>query len=164
MAVSADPVPSSSTSELTLLREGVVAGLLGAVAVMVVFGIYDWSQGSLFRTPSVLNAVFFQNGAADQVEPRWGLAAGYAVVHGLLWIAAGLAAAVLARITEDVPKIWYAMVVLVTVLFCAIVWGLARIEIPGLGYHHLWVGALLGSGTMLAYLSWRHPSIAHHLD
>lgn len=164
MAVSADPVSRSSASELAVLQEGVVAGLLGAVVVMVVFGVYDWSQGSPFRTPSVLNALFFQNVPPDQVDPRWSLAAGYAVVHGLLWIAAGVAATVLARITEDFPKLWYVMVVGVTVLFCAGVWVLGRTEIPGLGHHHLWAGALLGSAAMLIYLSWRHPSIAHHLD
>ena len=41
------------------LREGVIAGLIGAAVVAVWFLIYDAASGRPFRTPALLGAATF---------------------------------------------------------------------------------------------------------
>ena len=46
------------------LREGIIAGFIGAAIVAVWFLIYDAARGRPFRTPALLGAATFQ-GVAD---------------------------------------------------------------------------------------------------
>jgi len=73
---------------------GIIAGLLGGAVVAVFFFVVDWLAGRPFWTPYALGSALF---LAERVEP--GTAPGaililaYSVVHGVVFIAAGVPAA-----------------------------------------------------------------------
>ena len=48
------------TSNSRYLREGIIAGLIGAAVVAVWFLIYDAARGRPLRTPALLGAATFQ--------------------------------------------------------------------------------------------------------
>ena len=148
----------------SIISEGLVAGLFGAVAVAVVFLVYDVSTSEVLRTPSTLQALFFEGpGTAHQAETSLQRALLYTVVHLGAWLVVGVASAYLAAATERFPSLWYALVVGVAALICALLWAAGVWQVPGLGYHHLWVGALVGGAALGSYLLRRHPKLLHHL-
>ena len=51
----------------SVLREGIVAGLIGAAVVAVWFFVYDLARGRPFHTPSLLGAFVFYG--ADTPAP-----------------------------------------------------------------------------------------------
>ena len=67
-------------SDSRYLREGVIAGLIGAALVAVWFLIYDAASGRPFRTPSLLGAATFQ-GVTDPATVPTAAQPGRAV-HG----------------------------------------------------------------------------------
>ena len=81
-------------SDSRYLREGIVAGLIGAAIIAVWFLIYDAARGRPFRTPALLGAVLL-HGLRDPadliVTPR--LVLEYTLVHSVLFVLFGWAAA-----------------------------------------------------------------------
>src|SRR5919201_1873598 len=78
----------------SVLREGIVAGLIGAAVVALWFFVYDIARGTPFRTPTLLGAfVFFGIQTPTGLDPAAGLILGYTVLHGLAFIAFGVIAA-----------------------------------------------------------------------
>src|SRR5262245_60030847 len=73
------------------LREGLIAGMIGAVIVAVWFLIYDAARGQPFRTPSLLGAATFQ-GVTDPggVPTSTGLVVQYTVLHGVVFALVGI--------------------------------------------------------------------------
>ena len=58
------------TSRFRYLREGIIAGLIGAALVAVWFLIYDVARGRPFRTPSLLGMAAFE-GVSEATRSRW---------------------------------------------------------------------------------------------
>jgi len=84
-----------------VLYEGILVGLAGAAAVALWFLVLDLITGTPFRTPALLGAVLFEglrDPAALTITAR--LVLEYTAVHGLAFIAFGLAVAGLFAIAE----------------------------------------------------------------
>src|SRR5207247_11238828 len=81
-------------SRSSYLRDGIIAGLIGAAIVAVWFLIYDAARGYPLRTPALLGAAAIQ-GVRDPgtvaVSPT--LVAQYTVLHGLVFALCGIVAA-----------------------------------------------------------------------
>ncbi len=101
----------------TIVREGVMVGLTGALVVAVWFFLYDLAAGAPFRTPALLGAMLFE-GARDpsSVAITTGLVLKYTVVHGLAFIAFGVAAAGLFALADRDRRVLFA----VFMLFCCL--------------------------------------------
>lgn len=156
---------STQERRIRVVAEGLVAGLLGGVAVIGVFLIHDAVRGDALLTPSVLNALLFEGAdAARQVEGELAPALVYGAVHLLAWLAAGLLAAVLIHLVERHPAVWQLGFVAVAGAYAAVLWVEGALGVPGLGRFHLLAGALIGSGVMLTWLWWRHPEVLERLD
>jgi hypothetical protein len=145
---SSGPAQRPRVAMRSVLQDGLFAGLLGAIAVIVVF------YSLIFEGPE----------AAAHAQANAAHAAAYNMIHVLAWIAAGVVVAWLAAVTEAYPMVWYLAFVAVSFAFFAFLWVTGAFAVPGLGHNHLWVGALVGGGVMLGYLLRRHPGIAKHLD
>ena len=66
-------------SKAQIIRDGAVAGALGAATVAIWFLLFDFSRGSPLETPALLAvALFHGHGARAAILP---LAAEYSVVH-----------------------------------------------------------------------------------
>src|SRR5204862_2032940 len=88
----------------SVLREGVVAGLIGAVVVAVWFLFFDLARGRPFLTPGLLGGAVFRGTSTPVglgITVRSVL--GYTVSHGLAFIAFGVLAANLLALSGREP-------------------------------------------------------------
>ena len=101
----------------TIVREGVMVGLAGAVAVAVWFLIYDLAAGTPLRTPALLGAMLFERATdPSAVGITMNNVLKYTVVHGLAFIAFGLVAAGLFALVDRDRRVLFA----VFMLFCCL--------------------------------------------
>src|SRR5205809_8047993 len=97
----------------SVLREGVVAGLIGAVVVAVWFLFFDVARGRPFLTPGLIGgAVFRGTSTPVGLEITVANVLGYTVIHGLAFIAFGVVAASLLALSEREPTLFVAFVIL----------------------------------------------------
>ncbi len=143
-----------------VLREGVVAGLLGAVVVAVWFLAIDTIQGEPFRTPHLLGTAFLKVRAGTPAVIA------YSIVHGLAFGLFGILAAVLLAGAEREPMLVFALVMLFTAFeifsFGAIVIG-AKWLLDEVAGWTIFVGNVLASVTMLGYFFTGHRTLARRM-
>lgn len=148
-----------------VLQDGLFAGLIGGLSVIVVFLIHDALRGEPLKTPSVLGTLLFQGASAAQnVQPELTVSIAFNGIHILAWVIAGLVASYAVAIVEHYPKVWYLVFVAVTFLFAGFLYVEGAFEVPGLGRLQLWLGAVVGAGAMATFLGWAHPGALQHLD
>jgi hypothetical protein len=144
----------------SVLREGVTAGILGAVAVAVWFLAVDWIQGEPLRTPIVLGMSLLR-------QPSPGAAVFlYTIVHVLAFVAFGLVAALLLAGAEREPMLVFLVVILFTafeVAFFGAIVIVARWVLDELAGWTIFAGNLLAAAAMLAYFFKGHRTLAHRL-
>src|SRR6266702_957416 len=113
-----------------ILREGFIAGLIGAGAVALWFLIVDTIAGRPFFTPAMLgSAVFWGVHDPALVVIEYSRIIGYTMIHVSAFLIVGTIAAVLAAEVEVAPPTLYLVVVFVAI-------GNA-IAASGMGYY-LW--------------------------
>jgi hypothetical protein len=143
-----------------VLTEGVVAGIVGAVIVALWFLAIDTIYGEPFRTPQLLATAFLR-----QTEPVAAVLS-YSIVHGLAFLAFGVAASLLVAAAERQPVFVFFLIILFTVFevfsFGAIVIA-ANWVLNELAGWTIFVGNLLAASAMLAYFFRRHRTLAHRL-
>jgi hypothetical protein len=153
--------------ESRIVREGIVAGLIGAAAVAILILVFDVAGGAPLQSPAILGSAILK-GIRDPnlVTVSAGPIVGYTIVHGLGFIAVGLIAAFLVASAEREP----AMVMALLIFFAAFeVFFLALIAfwaLPVLGVLAWWeilAGNLVASAAMLYYFHRRHPGLARSL-
>jgi hypothetical protein len=136
-------------------REGLVAGVAGAVAVAVWFLLYDLAAGVPFRTPALLGATLF-HGLRDPsaLVVTAPLVLEYTVVHGVAFVLFGWAAAGLLALADREPRLLFG----VLMLFCCFeVFSIALIAILAewlfetLAWWTILGGNVLASLVMLGY-------------
>jgi hypothetical protein len=141
-------------------REGLIAGLLGAVTVAVWFLLYDLATGRPLRTPALLGAVLFDSlrdiNALTITVPA---VVKYTVVHGAAFVAFGWAAAGLLALADREPRLLYAFFMLFCcfeVFFIGLVAALAEWLLEALAWWTILMGNLLAAVAMLAFFFRRH--------
>jgi len=143
-----------------VLREGIVAGLLGAVVVAVWFLAIDTIQGEPLRTPHLLGTAFLKMRAGAPAVIT------YSLVHGLAFGLFGILAAVLLAGAEKEPMLVFALVMLFTAFeiffFGAIVIG-AKWLLDELAGWTIFVGNVLASVAMLGYFFTGHRTLARRM-
>jgi hypothetical protein len=144
------------------LREGIVAGILGAAVVAVWFLVIDAVQGQPLRTPQLLGSALLSRFAGDvPVVPV------YTVAHGLMFVLFGIAAATMIAGAERAPMFLFAVVILFTAFevffFAAIVVGASWI-LDELAAWTILIGNLLAAAVMLTYFFVNHASLRQRLN
>ncbi len=151
----------------SVLREGALAGLLGALTVAVWFLILDLMQGRPLYTPSVLGQILLLgrgSGAMDGIDST--AVALYTVFHVLAFFVFGLVVTKGVHLAINVPVIRFGLVMLF-VVFELFFWGFTYIFFAGTrGLFPR--GAVLIANTLAAivmavYLWHRHPSLKRAL-
>jgi hypothetical protein len=149
--------------EHSTVREGLVAGLLGAVLVAAWYFVFDAAAGRPFHTPNVLGKVFFRGDldpGVRHVVP--GLVAGYTALHLVLFAFAGVTLTFVVHLaTRNLALrmgVWLGLVV----TFCLIA-GLTYMLTTATDERvPVWSvvgGSLVGVGAMGWYLWRRHPQL-----
>ncbi|MBI2460925.1 MAG: hypothetical protein HYV61_05440 [Candidatus Rokubacteria bacterium] len=151
-----------------LIREGIVAGVIGAALVALWFLLVDALQGQPFRTPALLGAAVFQGlrEPTEAVAITAGAVAGYSVLHGLAFIAFGILCATLIVSAEREPAMLLAFIALFacfSVFFLGLLWVLAAWLLGALPWWEILVANLLAAGGMLAYFFLGHRALGRAL-
>ncbi len=149
--------------EHSTVREGLVAGLLGAVIVGAWYLVIDTAAGRPFHTPNALGGVFFRGDPTPGVrEVVPGIVAGYAALHFILFAALGMALTLVVHLASRNLALRMGLWIGLVVAFCFLA-GLAYMLTAATGERlSLWSvvgGALLGVATMGWYLWRRHPRL-----
>jgi hypothetical protein len=136
-------------------REGLVAGLAGAVVVAVWFLLYDLAGGVPFRTPALLGAALF-HGLRDPsaLVVTAPLVFQYTVVHGAAFILFGWATAGLLALADREPRLLFGVLMLFCcfeVFFIALIAILAEWLFDTLAWWTILGGNVLASVVMLGY-------------
>lgn len=150
-----------------LLREGFIAGCIGAATVSIWFLVVDTINGQPLFTPAMLGSAVFwgaHDPAAVVIEPA--RIFGYTMIHVSAFVVVGCIGAALAAEVEYAPSTLF----LVIVVFCFFEVGfyilVALIAKPLLGYLAWWSVAI-GNGLAalgMGYYLWReHPRIGEEL-
>ncbi len=147
----------------SVLREGIVGGLLGAVVVAVWFLIFDTARGRPFLTPALLGAAVFE-GMRDPagITVAAGPILGYTILHGLAFIAFGVIAASLIAVSEREPALFIAVIILFAcfeMFFLGALGALGRSMMGEVVWWSILVGNLLAAAAMLWYFFLGHRGL-----
>src|SRR5882762_453078 len=154
-------------AQRSVLKEGIIAGLVGATVVAVWFLLFDAARGRPFLTPALLGAAVFQ-GLTDPttLQISAGPVLGYTVLHGLAFIAFGVVAASIMAASEREPALFIGFVILFAcfeVFFFGVVGALGKSMLGALVWWAILVGNLLASVAMLWYLFRAHRALPRSL-
>jgi hypothetical protein len=156
-----------NAGERSVVREGVVAGLIGAAVVAVWFLVFDLAHGHPFLTPTLLGSfVFFGVHTPTGLEPALGPILGYTVLHGLAFIAFGIVAATMMAMSEREPTLFVGFVILFAcfeVFFFGVLSVLGRAAQATLVWWAVLVGNLLASIAMLWFFFRAHRTLPRTL-
>jgi hypothetical protein len=144
----------------SVLREGIVAGLLGAAVVALWFLAIDWIQGQPLRTPQLLGTAVLR-----QLDPGAAIVS-YTVVHGAAFALFGIVGALLIAGAERQPLFVFALVIFFTafeVFFIGAVLIAAKWVLDELAGWTIFVGNLLATAAMLGYFFRGHRALARRL-
>ncbi len=149
------------------LREGIIAGLIGAAIVAAWFLIYDAARGQPLRTPAMLGAAAFQgmrDPSAVTITP--GLVAQYTVLHGVVFALFGILIAYLIVSAQSQPsRLLLVFIALMSfeVAFLAILTWWAHPVVTALGWWTILVANALAAGGMLVYFFVGYRSLGRTL-
>jgi len=156
-----------NTAGRSALREGIVAGLIGAAVVALWFFVFDIARGRPFLTPSLLGSLaFFGVNAPLPPGPVWGPILGYTILHGLAFVAFGIVAATMLAMSDREPALFIAFVILFAcfeVFFFGVLGVLGRGVQTVLVWWSVLVGNLLASVAMLWYFLRAHRALPRTL-
>src|SRR5437763_13946096 len=150
-----------------ILREGFIAGCIGAAAVAVWFLVVDFINGQPLFTPAMLgSAVFWGATGSEHVIIEPARIIGYTMIHVSAFVVVGCIAAALAAEVEVAPSTLF----LVVVAFCFFEFGfyilVALLAKPLLGALAWWsvaIGNAIAAFGMGYYLWREHPKIGEEL-
>jgi hypothetical protein len=146
-----------------ILREGIIAGVIGAVVVALWFFVFDLARGRPLLTPALLGSVVFHGVTTPiGVEPTFATVMGYTVIHVLAFVAFGIVAAAVIAASEQESALLVAVVILFTcfeTFFLGVVSVLGQSMMGALVWWAILIGNFLAAVAMLWYFLLRHRSL-----
>lgn len=154
-------------SQNIILKQGLIAGLLGGSVVAIWFLVLDAIQKPLFYTPAALgSALFFGASQAGDVMLRADVVIGYTFVHFAAFFLIGLAAARFTNEAERNPHVLLGLVLCFVTLEVASI-GVLSLMASWLFETVAWwsptIANLLAAAVMAGYLFREHPLLREQL-
>ena len=150
-----------------VIRQGIVAGVIGAVVVAVWFLIVDSIAGRPLFTPAALgSAILFGASGPVSVDFSVTTIVGYSLIHVSAFVLAGVLASTLITQAERAPYLvfgMFLMLVIFATFIVAIVAMLATWLMQELAWWSVLVGDFLAAVAMGAYLLKMHPKLQAEL-
>lgn len=161
-----DAPPPATLDAAQLYRDGMIAGVLGALSVALWFLLLDTLSGRPLWTPTVLGTVLFRGGAGlgtpETLPVSVEMVLMFTWVHGLVFVALGGIVARLLDHAERHPGSGFGVLLLFVVLqfgFIAVTTVFAAPVLRALSSWSILVANLLAAAAMTAYFRWRHPDL-----
>ncbi len=146
-----------------ILREGFVAGVIGATALALWFLIIDVIADQPFFTPAMLGSALFWGGRDPQsVEIAFSTVVAYTMIHLVAFFLVGWIAAAFASMVETFPSTLFLAVVFFAIFefgFYLVVAVLARPLLGALAWWSVAIGNLIAAAGMGYYLWRAHPGV-----
>jgi hypothetical protein len=147
---------------VTVIEDGVLTGIAGAVVVAFWFLILDTARGQMFFTPSLIGSAVFLGQTPEQIVSVNGfIVFAYTGLHGVLFLLAGLALASMFAMFEHNPQFGI-ILLLLFLMFEAILFSFAAAIFPNLvgalGAVAVASGNLFAAIAMFGFLIRRHPA------
>lgn len=150
-----------------VIRQGIVAGLLGALVVAVWFLIVDSIAGRPLFTPAALgSAILHGASASPSVEMSVATVLGYTLIHVAAFLLAGVLVSGLVTQAERAPYLVFGMILLLVIFetfFVAIVAMLGTWLMEELAWWSVLVGNVLAAASMGGYMLKVHPKLRESL-
>ena len=147
-------------------KEGLIAGVLGALTVAVWFLAVDMTHGHPFYTPTVLGTALFGRGAwpatLETLPPSFEMVAMFTWVHVLAFAVVGVVVARLIAMAERNPSLGFGFVLLFVILeacFTVAAMIVAEPVLRALTWPAILAANLLAAAVMAAYFWLRHPTM-----
>ena len=161
------PQVAPATADTTrIYREGIIAGVLGALAVAVWFLALDMLHGRPFYTPTVLGTALFGRGVwpatLEALTPSLDMVAMFTWVHVLAFAVIGVIVAHVIAKVETNPSLGFGFVLLFVILeacFTVAVMIVAEPVLRTLTWAAIMVANLLAAAVMAGYFWLRHPTM-----
>lgn len=148
-------------------RQGLCAGLIGAVVVALWFLLIDTLlRGEPLYTPAVLGTILFRGGGPEQVAVTAGPVIGYTFVHFAAFILFGGLLTGLIEQIENYPPLIFGLLILAVVFELFIVAMMAVLGawvLEELAWWAVLGGNLLAAVAMGLYLWRAHPTLREQL-
>ena len=149
------------------IRQGIVAGVIGAVVVAVWFLVVDSIAGRPLFTPAALGSAIL-NGASGPpgVEFSAATIVGYTLIHIAAFLLAGVLVSAMVTQAERAPYLVFGMILLLVMFetfFIAMVAMLGTWLMQELAWWSVLVGNLLAAASMGAYMLKVHPKLRAEL-
>lgn len=166
-----EPGPKTSWAQILaehrVIREGLFAGLIGAISVAIWFLVLDLVRGQVLFTPAALgSAVLYGARGVAAVQITAATVLGYTVLHVAAFLMLGFLASTLAVAAERRPELILGLVLLFVVLEAAFIGFVAIAANWLLGALEWWtiaVANLIAAAAMGAYLWNEHPILQAEL-
>lgn len=146
-----------------VVREGVVAGLIGGVIVAAWFLIFDVASGHPFRTPALLGSVIFNELSQPQGPGvTTALVLGYTALHFFAFIAFGIATSITMAASEYEPLLALGTLIVFVwfeLCFVAFVTFLNQSAVEEIGWWNIIGGNVMALAAIIAYYEIRHPRV-----
>ncbi|MFN2636465.1 MAG: hypothetical protein ABR585_05535 [Gemmatimonadaceae bacterium] len=149
------------------LREGIIAGFIGATAIAVWFLIVDLIAGRPFYTPIFLGkgvvSVLGKNMMGDTAFTH---VVGYTIFHYAAFFLVGIVLTVIVHQAERTPAILAGLLVafvMMTLGFYMIAAAFAQSALGQLAWPQIFIANLLAAGLMGGYLWRKHPMLNRQL-
>jgi hypothetical protein len=150
------------------VKEGVVAGVLGATAVAVWFFVADVIAGEPLRTPLLLAAAGAKVFGGEIGDAALFAVLGYTVFHYAMFIGLGIAVNKILAASNKSPGHFAGVVLMFFVVqagFYVMCLTLSMPEVIGaLAWYQIMAANLLASTVMGSYLLMRHPESVRGMD
>lgn len=160
--------PPRSAPRASVLREGTIAGLLGAGTVALWFFVIDLARGKPLLVPSALGHLIFHATGSAGNEGRTAHVVAYTIVHVLAFIVVGVIASAILRRGERAPSVLAGGLLLFAVFeaaFYVVTSVLTQSQTLGLPAWYLVAsGNLVAALVMGRYLWKAYPSLRADLD
>ena len=149
-----------------VVREGISAGLIGALAIAVWFAIIDVARGKIFATPitlgTSLGSIFF-GGVPPSAA---GAFIGYTIFHFAIFAIVGIVLSWVFNASERTPSAFIGFAGLFVAFEVGWI-GWTTVLSQGFGqisWLQVFVANLIGAAAMGWYMWRQHPSLARRVD
>jgi len=167
--ISTQATPRSMAESHNSVREGIIAGFLGATAIVVWFAIVDTVAGRPFLTPDLLGRGLISILGKPPAMPDTMMThvLVYTLFHYAAFALVGVIVAWVIHKSAQTPAILAGFLVLFVVIQIG-AYGLAGLftesEFGNLAWYQIFIANLIATAVMGWFMWTRHPGLKHDID
>lgn len=151
----------------SIVREGIVAGIIGATLVALLFLVIDIVAGHAFYTPEILGRMVLSVLGPPFNDSTLIVVSFYTVIHYVAFILVGMVAVAIVHAGEREPSILAGALILfvaIEILFYGLTALFTESPLGELAWYQIGLANLLAAIGMGTYLWRRHPALSSRLD